>query len=334
MISALCFDATSHFVSFQLTPANTIRRALFAIALALPLCAHALDFIVDDTRGIIRGTGDVTLGDAEALKKILTLEFRQEHHNVRGLVRVELDSPGGSMLGGILLGYVLRSLGTHTHVGAGDACLSACAMAFLGGQRRTVEGHYGVHAAGFLPSSNVGSITNATDAIQALGGITTAFVHEMTGSNKIAVRAMSTRHSKISLLTDEELVDMKAITLALRPSQHGKTGFRCPSGNATSILGIVCTNLDIAEMDRELNEIYADIKRMGAPAGLDSVQQKWLRYRNSCIHSTSPNGFQSIVGCVKEAYEVRRDQLLSIQLSLAASKTAPGSRNWEPLTPE
>ena len=66
--------------------------------------------------------------------------------------RVVLNSPGGSLLGGIILGAVIRDLGLTTEVGYVTTqnggreilrdkayCLSACAYAFLGGLERDVN---------------------------------------------------------------------------------------------------------------------------------------------------------------------------------------------------
>jgi uncharacterized protein YecT (DUF1311 family) len=169
------------------------------------------------------------------------------------------------------------------------------------------------------------------DTIQALGAITSSFVHEMTGSNDMALLALSTSNSKLAILTDDDLVSMRAITIARRPSQFGKTGFRCPSRDDSSVLSIVCVNLDVAQLDLELNELFSEIQKLGAPRDLPREQQIWLRYRNSCMNDGQPNGFRSIIYCVRNAYTIRRDQLLSIALSLRAKTTAPVMSNWAPI---
>jgi uncharacterized protein len=93
----------------------------------------------------------------------------------------------------------------------------------------------------------------------------------------------------------------------------------------------VCVNLDVAQLDLELNKLFSEIQKLGAPPDLLSEQQIWLRYRNSCMNDDHPNGFRSIIYCVRAAYTIRRDQLLSIALDLRAKNTAPVISNWAPI---
>ncbi len=62
-------------------------------------------------------------------------------------VPVVLNSNGGSFLGGIMLGLVLRQHASPVLVPRGAVCASACAYAFLGGvKRQAAEGsRIGVH---------------------------------------------------------------------------------------------------------------------------------------------------------------------------------------------
>lgn len=61
---------------------------------------------------------------------------------------VWLKSNGGNLLEGVRIGLALREFGSNVKVKRGDRCVSACTVAFLGGQFRTVEsgGTYEVHA--------------------------------------------------------------------------------------------------------------------------------------------------------------------------------------------
>jgi hypothetical protein len=54
-------------------------------------------------------------------------------HNSYPTIEVELSGPGGSFSGGLRLAAEFRRRGIGTVVRAGDVCLSACALAFLGG---------------------------------------------------------------------------------------------------------------------------------------------------------------------------------------------------------
>lgn len=64
-----------------------------------------------------------------------------------GVQTLLLHSPGGNLGGGLKLGMRIRSLGLNTSIPDGMRCMSACAYAFLGGNRREVRqgGLIGVH---------------------------------------------------------------------------------------------------------------------------------------------------------------------------------------------
>lgn len=327
---------TSAFL-VHLSVGNSMIHMLKFILLCLlgtSASAFALEFHENRASGEIIATGNVEIDDAEKISRIITLEYKQRHHNVRGLVTVSMDSPGGSLLGGLRLGYVIRQLGIHTNIGANQSCMSACALAFVAGQQRTVEGKFGVHAASFNPKEKLGAHNDQLDSIQQLGAITTAYVSEMTGRSDVALRALSTSAAKISILDDAELVSMGVITIARRPSQFGRPGFKCPAQNNFTVLSAVCVHIDISLLDQELNTLYLKIQKEGVlSSDLVAEQDRWRRYRNSCINDGQPNGYASIVSCVREAYSVRRDQLMSIWLTISAKRSRPGSENWQPIEP-
>lgn len=312
---------------------SIVLKTLTLCFLAFPPLAFALEFIENRVSGEIVATGIVEHDDAEKISNIITTEYKQRHRLVRGMVTVSLDSPGGSLLGGLNLGYALRRLGVHANVDKNQSCMSACALAFLGGQQRTVEGAFGVHAASFDSRVAPKEHHDSLDSVQKLGAITTAYAEEMTGRSDVALRALSTPASKIAILNDNELASMGVITVARRPSQFGRPGFRCPPQHDFTVLSAICVYLDISLLDQELNTLYSKIQNAGAPSSFPQEQERWRRYRNSCINDGQPNGYASVVYCVREAYEVRRDQLLSIWLAISASKSRPGADNWRPLQP-
>jgi hypothetical protein len=321
-------------LKMPVAPLRIIELGLVLLCLfGISTSAFALEFREDQASGEITASGTVERDDAEKISKIITLEYKQRHHHVRDLVTVSLDSPGGSLLGGLRLGYVMRQLGVHTNVGANQSCMSACALAFLAGQQRTVEGKYGVHAARFDPRAKQGDRSDQLDSIQQLGAITTAYVSEMTGRSDVALTALSTSAAKIAILDDSELVSMAVITIARRPSQFGRPGFNCPAQNNFTVLSAVCVHMDISLLDQELNTLYSKIQKEGPPSDLAAEQDRWRRYRNSCINDGQPNGYASVVYCVREAYSVRRDQLMSISLAISAKRSRPGSENWRPIQP-
>ena len=89
----------------------------------------------------IRLTGLIEQGDADRLRKILAgLRASKTAQPPHGspLATIELSSKGGDYHEGLKLGYLFREFGVATMVRSSDLCLSACALAFLGGTQGRV----------------------------------------------------------------------------------------------------------------------------------------------------------------------------------------------------
>ncbi len=88
-----------------------------------PLVAHTL-----------RITGPFQQGDGDKLRSMLAgLKAKTSRISGQPLATAELSSSGGDLFEGLKVGYLLREYEVATLVRKGDICLSACAMAFLGG---------------------------------------------------------------------------------------------------------------------------------------------------------------------------------------------------------
>ncbi|TBR20966.1 MAG: hypothetical protein EPO10_30565, partial [Reyranella sp.] len=88
-----------------------------------PLVAHTL-----------RITGRFEQGDGDKLRVMLVgLKGKTVRMASQPLATAELSSSGGDLLEGLKVGYLFREFEVATLVRKGDICLSACAMAFLGG---------------------------------------------------------------------------------------------------------------------------------------------------------------------------------------------------------
>lgn len=82
----------------------------------------------------LRMTGPIEAGDAERLRAVLSkLKRSAPGVGSSSPTIAELNSPGGDVLESLKLGYLFREFGVATMVRGGDTCLSACALAFLGG---------------------------------------------------------------------------------------------------------------------------------------------------------------------------------------------------------
>jgi hypothetical protein len=68
---------------------------------------------------------------------------------------VSFASNGGEVDAAMELGRLLRKLGVSTLVARGDQCMSSCVFAFMGGDRRTVEGTIGIHRPYFSSTRDV-----------------------------------------------------------------------------------------------------------------------------------------------------------------------------------
>lgn len=82
----------------------------------------------------LRLTGMIESGDAAKLRDMLMrVKAATPPKSTLPLATLELSSMGGSLQEGILIGELLRSLGVVAVVRKQDICLSACALALLGG---------------------------------------------------------------------------------------------------------------------------------------------------------------------------------------------------------
>lgn len=143
-------------------------------------CAHALT-ITSETKimpGIVPGTsiamntlrltGMFELGDSDRLRGVLK-DLRGSASSDGSLATAELSSTGGDVTEGVKVGYLFREFRVSTLVRKGDICLSACALAFLGGttnhplkgilpdRRIDIGGEVGSHNI----SLNLGAVTNS-----------------------------------------------------------------------------------------------------------------------------------------------------------------------------
>lgn len=82
----------------------------------------------------IRLSGPIEEGDADKLRVILArLRTTSPPAQGKPLATIELSSAGGDVYEGLKIGYLLREYSVASIVRAKDLCLSACALAFLGG---------------------------------------------------------------------------------------------------------------------------------------------------------------------------------------------------------
>ncbi len=81
----------------------------------------------------LRFTGLIEVPDADKLRAELAKIRAKTQPGDGPMATIEFSSKGGDLLEGIKIGYLLREFDVATLVREGDLCLSACALAFLGG---------------------------------------------------------------------------------------------------------------------------------------------------------------------------------------------------------
>lgn len=97
--------------------------------------------------------GDITPRDVYGAKVMESLVKRGRQKIVGNYVT--LAGNGGDVDAAMEVGRLLRKLGVSTFVASGDQCLSSCVFAFMGGDRRTVAGHIGIHRPYFSSTRKV-----------------------------------------------------------------------------------------------------------------------------------------------------------------------------------
>ncbi len=122
---------------------NWVRKfswiAITMFCTASTLAAAEITILNDNPEGcMLRVTGTIAAGDTELIKETLPGN-RYSGRYVGPQVVACLDSPGGSLIEGLKLADFFRTSGVSTHVESGATCLSACAIAFLGGTRLSFE---------------------------------------------------------------------------------------------------------------------------------------------------------------------------------------------------
>lgn len=184
----------------------------FALLAASP--GSAMTFSVSSTRAEgasgstttteIRATGSFERGDADRLSG--TLQTLKGGARVgESLLLVSFDSKGGTLEEGMRIGRLLRQFGVSTVIRAGSRCLSACALAFLGGtavspagvepgRRLEVGGQLGFHA--FYATRDVDARDASTSRARgvtegrAMSAVIIAYVIEMGVDPTVVLRSL------------------------------------------------------------------------------------------------------------------------------------------------
>ncbi len=134
---------------------------------------------------VISLSGDIQEGDARRLSTIA---------EQTGIKTLFMSSNGGHAIEGFRLGYTINRLGLQTIVSDGDSCLSACAIAFLGGTSKVQAGILGFHVA-WAPN-NTGTFSEGMKSGQYFGTVTALYFFNMGYTGQL--------YAIVSQITDSE----------------------------------------------------------------------------------------------------------------------------------
>lgn len=122
-----------------MSPGRPLTLAIFGLISALSNPAASAEFSFEGvkngpiTEARFKLKGEIDEGDVQRLDAAIQVSGITHAQDPWRKMVVSLDSPGGSYHEGLDLALAFRRRGLSTVVRSGDQCLSACAIAFLGG---------------------------------------------------------------------------------------------------------------------------------------------------------------------------------------------------------
>lgn len=132
---------------------------------------------------------------------------------------ITFRSGGGNVVSAMRIGRMIRALGISTLQIRSAECASACALAFVGGVRRSAEaGSIGVHQASFSDDAALDSKTAVT-AVQAMTAEIIGYLSEMGVSPQLLQLSLSVESSDMRYLTSSEMANWGVTT----PGAVGET---------------------------------------------------------------------------------------------------------------
>ena len=212
------------------TMVKLFRKVLFVIFMTLfSLSVSAMEFSLFNGGSkcsgclIIKANGEITESTPGGFEDFLANASLDNKRNTT----LVIDSPGGSLWGGLELGRKIRSNGFDTHVGRigpaqGDLiniiagqCASACAYAFLGGKNRSKEGNskYGLHQISTTETSTV-PLNKAIKSAQNLLSEISMYVEKMGVAPEIVTIATHTEAERIDWIDSNTMMEHGVINSA------------------------------------------------------------------------------------------------------------------------
>ena len=199
-----------------------IIKLLAAVILSFTTLATSAASMTFSVEGdVIRASGALNEGDTRLFFDGLGSDIRSD---LDSSYVIYLDSVGGNLLEGVLLGEELRERRIVSHVSGRSRCLSACAFAFLGGTfqyavssgpMREIEwgAELGFH--GFSANSDkVVAVNEALSISRAINAILVEYTQKMGGVDYAWIAdALTTAPEEMTLVNSPRDVSSLSITL-------------------------------------------------------------------------------------------------------------------------
>ena len=213
---------------------KTIRAliaAIFLAGLGLPASTSAkemtFDVIHNNHTNIIVGDGDITSGTPTRFQDFLDADRLDGFRFI-----VHLNSNGGSLLGGMQLGQLIRANGFSTGIQSYEprktgespwwpsempgSCMSACALAFLGGEVRAIDPRSSIGFHQFSSQRNSDEAQPATSITEAMTQIVSSdvldYIVSMGASLQLFLQMSNALPNEMFIPRSEELRALKIIS--------------------------------------------------------------------------------------------------------------------------
>ncbi|MGC9417476.1 MAG: hypothetical protein ACP5EN_00755 [Rhodovulum sp.] len=213
-------------------------------------------------------------------------------------VYIDLNSPGGNLMGGMIFGNMIREQGLTTRVAsyserqkgkeywhpspAPGICLSACALAYLGGKDRKLEngsilGFHQFSSAGSA-SGKVENVYETETTTQMVSGVVHNYISSMGISSELFSKMSLTRPDEMYLPTPDDLRNLNII-----PAEAFRDFTLEPYGQGVLAYAEFLGNVEGRSM---VSQITAYCKGgtpfllLSKPTSYSSFDENWLRFAN------------------------------------------------------
>lgn len=236
-----------------------MRLTSFAVSclLACPVAAAQDDMIFDiiymNHTNVVVAQGVITGETPDRFREFLATDPFDGYRYV-----VALDSPGGSLMGGMELGQLIREEGLNTVVeryqrnpetdeweysAAPGQCMSACALAFLGGERRSLDpdSELGFHQFSSAQGSMepVESVMVTESMTQLIGATVLGYIMSMEVEPELYARSSEALPHEMWIPSADEAAALRIVT----PTAFQDFAFE-PYGNGVMAYSILPENVE------------------------------------------------------------------------------------------